>query len=204
MKFGRKLPHLIVSKKTGFRNVTGNPVIILDQRGEVFYDTSKLDKRIYEFNLPQGEYYILCGKIREMPMPVRYELAPLPPIQRDMGVDPATFEVIFADNKFTGTIAWNEQKVVLDNRLKNYPLPTLRFIFEHERGHRYWDENVSPDDLNEEACDRYASNEMLKAGYNPSQIGDAMLSTLSDDKVKRKKIMIESLVNKPKSLASYG
>jgi hypothetical protein len=185
---GRKFRPLSVESKTGFRNVTGNPVIIIDERGKMFYDTSVLAKRVWEFNLPAGEYQIVQGEFRRLPRPVEFPLAQLPPRERDYFVKPENFEWIFTDNPNTATVAWKERRIYLDNSLREMPLPYIVFIIEHERGHRYYN--------NESACDLYASNEMIKQGYNPSQIGEAITNTLSENKLHRMEVVAESLLRK--------
>lgn len=182
----KRYPRLIVKEKSGFRNVTGNPVIILDSRGVPFYDTRDADKPVWEFNLPPGEYFVAQGKISQMVSPVRYDTIPLPKPERYKQQDPTLFKIEFEDNPNKCTIYWDKRKIVFDNKLKEFPLPTLMFILYHEHGHRYY--------KTEEYCDRYAANQMIDRGYNPSQVGESVMS-LSKKQLPRKIALVTSLEN---------
>lgn len=172
--------------KCGFRNITGNPVVILDSRGVIFYDTRQSETPVWEFNLPAGEYFIERGKISEMPSPVDYPLLPMPAPERNKRGNPELFKLEFGVNPMKASIDWVNKKILFDNELKRWPLPALMFILYHERAHKYY--------ATEALCDRYASNEMIRAGYNPSQIGNSVL-TLSEKQHARKEFLIDSLNN---------
>ncbi len=170
--------------KTGFWNTGNEPIVILDDTHRIFYDTSILDNRVWQFNLPAGDYYIYAGKFQKMMSPVNYPLAPLPPTEKRMQ-NPEHFKINYLDNKYTASIHWDENTITLDKSLRSCTLPELIFILYHEYGHRFYD--------NEKACDIYAMNRMLKEGYNPSQIGIGVINTLSDKNYKRKENLINSL-----------
>lgn len=223
-----KLKQLDVKQKTGYRNITGNPVVLLDERGKIFYDTSELQNRVWEFNLPIGKYYVMLGKIKELPEPLNggthddYKLKDLPKPTRRMDADPETFELIFAPNPFTATIAWKERVIVLDEKLKECSLPQLTFILRHEYAHRYYDAGFHPLDeviakkkkngitqftadeakrlkykeYIEMCCDMKARNDMLIEGFNPSQIGESILFTLPEqNNFGRHKLIVNSFVS---------
>lgn len=190
---GKKMPVLSVKGKTGFRNISGNPILILDERGERFYDTRQLLKRVQMFNLPEGTYKIAQGDIARMAKPVNYELAPLPAKERTLNGDFSNFEMHFVNNPATGTVVPTAREKFYDHDLKNLPLPYAIFIDEHENGHKYY--------ITESYCDLYAANKMLERGYNPSQIAEAIIFTLSPDKVARKELIVESLLP---SMNSYN
>lgn len=183
---GKKMPVLLVKGKTGFRNVSGQPILILDERGERFYDTRQLLKRVQMFNLPEGTYYVALGDIARMSRPVNYELTPLPEKERHMFGSFENFDVHFVNNPATGTVVPAANEKFYDHALKELPLPYAMFIDEHENGHKYY--------ITESYCDQYAVNKMLERGYNPSQISEAIVLTLSPDKAARKEIIVESLL----------
>jgi hypothetical protein len=180
------LKRLELNFKTGFWNTGNAPIVILDEFKRPFYDTT-FQNRIKNFNLPAGEYYVVSGRFQKMANPVEFPLSPLPKIERKMD-DPENFTVKYLNNPKVATILWDEHKIVLDTQLRNLPLSHLVFILYHEYGHRYYD-------TNESACDAYAKNRMLKEGYNPEQIADAIASTLSNTRqgLHRKVEMINSL-----------
>jgi len=176
---------LVLKDKTGFRNINGTPVVILDSRGVIFYDTRVLEDIVWEFNLPAGEYYLERGKISEMAEPVQYDLMPMPKPERNRQGDPTLFKIQFANNPNKCTIDWKKRSITFDESMRDWPLPTMVFILYHEHAHKYYE--------TEAICDRYAANKMLDAGYNQSQIGEAILS-LSDKQYPRKEYLIESLL----------
>lgn len=170
--------------KTGFWNTGNAPIVILDDTNRMFYDTSILDSRVTQFNLPPGEYYVYSGKFQQMHSPVNYPLSPLPKKEKHLQ-NPENFKINYLNNEHTASIHWDENRIILDKSLRSLSLPEIIFILYHEYGHRFYD--------TESACDIYAQNRMLKEGYNPSQIGVAVIHTLSDKNYKRKENLIDSL-----------
>lgn len=183
----KKPYRLLLDRKTGFRNVSGNPIEITDRCGRPFYNTSGLENRIWTFNLPPGEYYVKRGKIQAMPQPVSYELTPLPPPERTKRANPEYFHIQTADNPRLCTVDWNNKTITFDTKLCELPTPCLIFILFHEYGHRYYQ--------TEEYCDIYASNRMLESGYNPEQIAAAHIEALSSKQVDRKSKVVDAMLN---------
>ncbi len=181
-----QLARVEVKEKTGFRNLNGKPIILLDESGVLFYDTRELSHIVWEFNLPAGIYYIVQGKFTKKPSPVQYEMAKMPKPERWKKSDPENFDVKFLENPFTGSVFWDVRNIYLDNSLSDLPIPCLVFVLYHEYGHRFF--------KTEEYCDIYARNKMLDAGYNPSQIGDSIIHTLSAKQYPRMLNVIESLI----------
>lgn len=199
MKLQNKMRYMSLDAKTGFRNVTGSRVQILDDEMKPFYDSSIVFSKVWEFNLPAGNYYIKEGKIRQRIKPIEYELPKLPPRERYLRSNPEAFPIIYAPNKFTCSVFWDaerspygKQVIVFDPSAQNLSLPELTFMLYHEFGHRYWGDG----EINEAICDAYAKNRMLLEGFNPSQIGNAINHTLSDKNEYRKEILIDSLITK--------
>lgn len=176
---------LKVLDKTGFRNINGNPVVILDERGKPFYDTRNLEHRVWEFNLPPGNYIIAAGKISERVSPVTFAKMPLPTPERSKRANPEHFEIIFEDNPNKCTVDWMTRKIIYDNSFRDAELPAIVLIYFHECGHRYY--------KTEEHCDAFAYNRMIDQGYNPSQIGISFINTLSERADDRKIAMVEGM-----------
>jgi hypothetical protein len=177
---------LILNKKTGFRNVTPTrPVIIRDFRHKIFYSTVGLSP-VKMFNLPIGTYFIDQGNIKKMAYPVEFKYSELPTPERKFK-SPSNFSIQFGYNPNKCTIKWLEDTILFDNALRDEPLPSIYFILYHEFGHARY--------KTEKYADLYASNMMIKRGYNPSQIGKAPITSLSEMQYERKKHIVKRLIN---------
>lgn len=195
MKFQNKYKRLQLNYKAGFRNVTGKRVLILDSNYKEFYDSDKCQHKVWNFNLPAGTFYLAEGKLRQTMYPVEYALESLPIKEKHLRFDPEKFPVVYGENRFTGTVYWDPERspygknvILFDKSMRYKSIPEQVFIYYHECGHRFWD--------NELACDIYASNRMLADGYNPSQIRLAIDNTLSDMQEHRKDFISQIMTNK--------
>ncbi len=178
---------LFVPKKTGFKNnMPYEPVIIRDSRGILFYTTEPFlpDKPVSKFNLPIGDYFIDKGSFSELETPVNYTLVTLPPRERRYP-KPYDFNIVYANNPNKCSIIWNAKTIVFDYSLKDAPRYVKDFILGHEFGHQFYG--------TEKFADLWSANYMLKMGYNPSQIGSAPVTSLSDGAYERKKLMVKKL-----------
>lgn len=178
---------LIVTKKTGFKVVSKNPVIIYDHRGKIFYDNSDLINFSGFFNLPIGSYYINSGDFIPLLKPVYFKLNDLPLPERNKKF-PFDFEIIFENNRHKATINWITETISFDKSLLTLPLPHLYFILFHEFAHQKY--------KTEKLADAYAENQMLLRGFNPSQIAKASVETLSHRQFERKKETVNRLMNR--------
>lgn len=186
-----------VRTKTGFKITDPTvPVNIRDDRGILFYSTESRVPEITEFNLPPGTYLVDSGHFREMLRPINFKLERLPVSENLLSRAPYHFEIIFEDNPNKCTIFWKEKLIVFDTKFQDAPLPELFFIYFHELGHsRYgYETRYSPEEA-EAYCDLYASNEMLKMGFNPSQVDAAPKNTLSSRQDYRKNFIEETLLD---------
>jgi hypothetical protein len=176
---------LVLKEKTGFK-VTNpyEPVIIRDFRGILFYTTEPLLPKVKEFNLPPGTYFVQSGYIQQKSNPVDYKSLRLPPYERNMPV-PSDFVVKFGTNPNKCTIFWDLGYILFDNHFKEKPLYEVAFILNHEMGHSKY--------KTEKYADLFAANEMLKKGYNPSQIGVAPIDSLSEMQYERKRFIVNNL-----------
>lgn len=179
---------ITLNNKTGFINRSPiSPIIIRDIRGIVFYDTSKLKKTVRTFNLPAGKYIIEKGNIKKLKKPVHYRLPLIKNSERNIK-PPFDFKISFENNPNKCSIFWNEKKIIFDSSFLQAPMNQLFFILFHEYGHALY--------KSEDLADLCAVRLMLIRGYNPSQIGQAPLHSLSTQQYERKKLVIKKLLNR--------
>jgi len=172
---------ITVSKKTGYR-ATSYPIVIKDSKYNDFFET-KPDTET--FNLPPGNYMVEKGTFAELAAPVKYKLFRMPWPERFFYPIPYNYEVVFAPNPSKCSIFWDVPLIVFDTSYQNASQVVLDFLYFHEVAHcRY---------KTEKYCDLYAANEMLKAGYNPIQIGLAPALTLSEAQDDRVNYLINKL-----------
>ncbi|MFA7302011.1 MAG: hypothetical protein WC069_06895 [Candidatus Shapirobacteria bacterium] len=180
------MQEITLNKKTGFRNLTPSKIVVInDFRGLPFYSTEEIGNPVKEFNLPEGKYYLVCGNIAKMVKPVKYRLAPLPIPQRNLK-PPFDFNVIFSENPNKCSILWGKKVIVFDYSLKEKSLPELWFILFHEFSHARYS--------TEKYADLSASNLMKVKGFNPSQIGNAPITSLSSIQFERKNFIVDNLI----------
>jgi hypothetical protein len=176
---------LILHKKTGFRNLkTSEPVVIRDFRGVIFYDTNGIGK-VEKFNLPAGNYFIDKGFIKPMRFPRCYKLSKLPEPERSLP-NPKFFSVLFGNNPNKCSISWPNRRILFDNSLKSYTLPELYFILFHEFGHQLYG--------TEKYADLFSANMMKRRGFNPSQCGESIITSLSKKQKARKKFLTKKII----------
>lgn len=181
----KKLKRISLEKKTGFRNSTGAPVVIVDENGLEFYNTNDCENTVWNFNLPKGVFYIVTGKIVETVLPVEYPMSKFPPPEKNERGNPDEFELKFVENPEIATIFFDARKIIMDNSLKDVPFPTALFVLYHEHAHKFYN--------TEEYCDLWARNKMLNEGYNPSQIIQGVRHTLGNNNLSRQITVMNSL-----------
>lgn len=186
---------LTLSKKTGFMVTEPNtPINIRDDRGIMFYTTEPI-LPTYVFNLPAGKYIVDSGSFKPMakPMPFKLESEPMP--ETAVPVMPVNFKIEFAPNPNKCTIFWPEKMIVFDTKFIDSPYPDIFFIYFHEFGHsKYGFDRLYTPEQAEAFCDLYASNAMLKMGFNPSQIKKTPHDTLSEKQNYRKNFIDEVML----------
>lgn len=176
---------LILHKKTGFKNlIPSKPVVIRDFRGIIFYDTNGL-RRVEKFNLPAGNYFIDQGAIDTIPFPRSYKMSRLPRAERSLP-NPSFFVVQFGNNPNKCSISWPNKRILFDESLKSYTLPELYFILYHEFGHQLYG--------TEKYADLFSANMMKKKGFNPSQCGQSIITSLSKKQLPRKKFLTKKIL----------
>lgn len=178
-----------IDKKTGFKNnAFAIPIIIRDSRGMLFYETisfNDFNKPVRFFNLPPGTYFIESGNFTPLQNPIQYNLLTLPSKERHYP-NPSHFRIVLGNNPNKCSIIWHRKLIVYDKNLfDNSTIPTIFFIYGHEKGHRFY--------RTEKYADLWSANYMLKLGFNPSQIGISPIASLSDGQKERKKLMVNKL-----------
>ena len=188
--------NLNVTKKTGF--VVTDPTIpvnIRDERGIMFYSTESI-LPVYTFNLPPGKYLVDSRSFKPMSSPINFKLESLPLPETALPQSIKNFKIVFEDNPNKCTIFWKEKLIIFDNSFEEKPRPEVEFIYQHEKGHSWYGfKRLYTMKQAEAFCDQFASNEMLKMGYNPSQIIAAPKNTLSSKQDYRKNYIEETLLN---------
>jgi hypothetical protein len=164
---------LILEEKTGFASLM--PFDIFDVSGNLFYSDTFTEKiargERLEFNLPLG-IYKYNGNLVRLSSPVKVVNITLPLRERHLAHK--KYEIIFAENPNKCTIFYDEGIILFDNSFRNKPLYVKYVIYFHELGHHWY--------KSEEKADLYATKKLLEYGFNPSQIGKAMLESLNPDK----------------------
>ncbi len=179
---------LFLDKKTGFEvNDIFKPINIRDFRGVLFYSTEGMTPNVARFNLPAGEYWVDSGNFRALPRPNQVTLSTLPFPER-FYPSSDSFKIMFGNNPNKCTIYWNKKLILFDSSFKEKPLSYIDLILFHERGHSLYE--------TEKYADLYATNEMLKKGYNESQIGTAHLETLSSNQYDRKQYINRRIIRR--------
>ncbi len=199
------MTELSLNRKTGFIiDEPNTPVIINDYRGIRFYSNENL-LPCECFNLPAGDYEIISGVFHETSKPFNFALQWLPPSEVLFAPNTSGYKVVFAPNPNKCTIFYQSGElpngdyyprhtIVFDDSFADRPLPEVMFIRYHEKGHNYFGYDKHYDMKTAEAlCDIYASNTMLKKGYNQSQISEAKES-LSSRQQYRKDILDAVLI----------
>lgn len=189
---------LNITTKTGFRITRPEtPVIIRDSRGVLFYSTEPVLPKVKEFNLPPGKYFVDSGIFQAMDTPVNYALAKLPPRQRSRPF-PTDFKLRWGDNPKKCTVDWDNKTITFDHSMSESPLSHLDFIKYHEFGHARYGcnpETSSPEKIIqcESFADLFAVNCMLRKGYNPEQIAESNVDSLSHKQGARKEFITNIL-----------
>lgn len=142
-------------------------VQVNDENGRPFYIFDRPEG--FTFTLPKGSYKLsggtLIGRMRarnghKETSSLRFPL-------------PKRVELVVAPNPFKACISLPDGIIVIDPSLLELPPFCLVFVLFHEIGH-YWYKS-------EEACDRFAAEEMHRRGYNPSQIELASRMTMHSE-----------------------
>lgn len=184
----KDMNNLILEEKTGF--MTSTPFKILDEKGNIFYDSTFTDHiekgETLSFNLPLGVYKY-DGNFIKLSSPVKQIEISLPPKERHIK-NGKRYKIIFGDNPNKCTIFYAPGVILFDNSFRDAPLYWKYGIYFHELGHHYY--------KTEWKADAYAAKKMLEYGFNPSQVGRVGLMTLSQNSYARQANMVKILTKK--------
>lgn len=170
---------LEVNKPKGFFSPFDVKIYTLD--GEIFYQKEAGEGGLF-FNLPVGDYLTANNLIESFF--VNYELPKLPKHEkRNNGV--GKFKVNIKNNPNKASIFVATGKIYIDPEIMKQNKYVWVFILLHELGHYFY--------FTEKYCDLFAAREMLKNGYNPSQVARAIDEGLSDRSDHRKKHLIDKV-----------
>lgn len=140
---------------------------------DLFTDTLK-KYGILIFNLPKGNYFV-NGDIER----IEYQNPKLPtlPFKRyNENID--SYKIVRANINSRALIDHDNKILTIDNAVYNLHPYTFDLILYHEKGHCYYD--------SEYKADLYAVVQMLKNGYNPSQIIYASLEGFKKNESKQR------------------
>jgi len=160
-----------ITNKTGFFS-PDRELKIYDKDRKPFYFHNKEGGRV--FNLPKGVYYTF-NKVKPLKRPKKYNLI-LPKKERNIK-KPKKIKVYFGNNPNKASIVLKKGIILMDTSFKKYPRFVIEYVLQHELGHYYY--------KSETGADSYARVQMLKKGYNPSQIGMSSRITLSPSSKQR-------------------
>lgn len=166
---------LIVSEVSGFKS---NDLIIevLDTNYKAFYYFENPNSKTVTFNLPIGEYIILCD-VEKLANHLRYVCPELPRKEKNIET-PEKINISVLDNPNKASFENWSGNMLIDHSIWSKPIPQRRFVMGHELGHTYY--------FTEWKCDVFSAYGMLQMGYNPSQCFYANYFCLSDGQRERK------------------
>lgn len=180
-----------VDQKSGFLTNDKN-IVINDELGNIFYFKLNNEGKWIYFNLPEGEY-TTNNNILKAKAPREFKLKQLPKPNRPKKL-PENFRVVFTENPNKCSVDNVNHVIYFDNSFKDAPKFVMDYIKLHELGHYFYS---GQGQLSEKNCDHFSFNEMIKLGYNPSQVIAGINYSLSDRKeaVKRKNNLYTKAIN---------
>jgi hypothetical protein len=162
--------------KTGFRSMA--PIVAVYTKDyEPFYIKNRVGQDYIYFNLPKGEY-IIESTVERLSKPVNYKLPPLPKYERVIKKPKKDIDIYFVTNPNKCSIDLVKGIIYCDLSIKAKSSAEQMFVLYHELGHYYY--------KTESYCDIYASRELIKLGFNPSQLYFSVNGCLSDRSSERK------------------
>lgn len=171
---------LSVKQASGF--VTSDKKIrILDANRKPFYFFDTKNDRT-EFNLPKG-VYLTENDIKGLPEKIKFKTPVLKP-ERKISI-PKKIKFIWGQNPNKASVILNKGIILVDEGFKQFPRFVQVYLFYHEIGHYFF--------KSEKGADSFARVQMLKRGFNPSQVGMASRISLSPKSVHRVKACFEDL-----------
>lgn len=173
---------LSIKSKSGFISLEPD-VLIFDENKKPFYFRKNV-KGV--FNLPSGIYY--TNNTLKKTKPNKYKVRKLPSRERIRPKRKLSFS--FEDNPNKCQINTHTGEIFIDpvfwNSLNRCERNAVMF---HELGHFLYSTEIY--------CDLYATREMIKKGFNPSQIAIAFENTLDNSRnsKRQKEVRLKHLNN---------
>lgn len=165
-------------RKLNIKSVSGfecsNPeTLIFDNKGNVFYRRKARNGKLI-FNLPRGVYF--TENILTQVMPVNYKIK-LPKRDFSPKIKLSELSIIFNKNPHKASINTRTGKIYFNTDLLKENKAFYYFVFFHEIGHLFYKSELN--------CDNFSTAQLLKLGFNPSQIFEASKKTLSKKNYRR-------------------
>lgn len=138
--------------------------------------------------MPPGIYYTE-NELLPLKSPLSFKLPLLPKRQKRSNLEISDFKIKIAPNPCKASIYINSGIIEIDPVFwGNLSKAQKDYVLSHEFGHLYYED--------EQSADLYAACQMLKIGYNPSQIAHVVLNTFSVNRanVARCENVINSLI----------
>lgn len=180
---------LFKSKENITAYCSSDDLIVINYNFEPFYFFENVNKDIVYFNLPSSN--VLCNdfytenNIKCLDNHyLEFDNIQLPKKEKNFVVK-NNYTFTLGKNPNKASIKIFEGEILMDESFKYEPIPFATFVAFHELGHNYY--------YTEKYCDMFATNEMLKRGYNPSQCYYSNYYCLSDAQKERKKFQFDYL-----------
>jgi hypothetical protein len=162
----------IVKEKSGF-STFDKVVKISDNNGMLFYFKENRNGKLV-FNLPKGIYNTDNNLFKSKFVKHKIYNLPSPNSIKKL---PKKFKILYINNPHKCSVNNRTHTIYFDNSFRNVPKPIKMYILLHEVGHYFYSGQGQKSEI---YCDLFSANEMLKIGFNPSQIKWAQSGTLSN------------------------
>lgn len=170
----------VVREKSGFSSVD-YLIKVFDNRGILFYFRENLEGKKITFNLPKGMYQTQNTLYKTSPLNYKLINLPIPNNKKKL---PSEFKIYYIKNPHKCSVDNRRHIIYFDLSFKNMPLPVKDYIKFHELGHYFYSGQGQRSEI---LCDLFAANQMLKVGYNKSQIAWAQRGTLGQTETSKER-----------------
>lgn len=159
---------------------------ITDEHGRTLYYFNNPERKRITFNLPSGTWYSE-NHLTKLKRPLKYISPPLPAPTKRVPLKMPKYSIEPNPHKCSVNVRTGE--VIIDPHINAKDIPFLMLILFHEAGHNYYEGGG----IGENYCDIFAATQMLKRGYNPSQINYAQEFCLGERSLNRKDYLFNFL-----------
>lgn len=145
-------------------------VVVLDNRGNIFYDYTPESYKPFFFNVN-----IKNPRIHGDAYKVTSRLDYLVKLPKGKYFFPQELKITFTNDDTKASVNLKDGKLTINEKYRKYPIWMIYFLYFHEVAHfLYPSGKLGRTAENEFRCDRLAAKLMLTMGFNPSQILAAM------------------------------